>query len=274
MITYVDIYFATLFFITGTVIGSFFNVVIWRVPRGESVVSPPSHCPNCTHEITWYENIPILSYLFLRGKCSGCKTPISLQYPLIELLTGLLSIAAYALFFKQSILSINNWYDSITIAAQYLTIIMFIPITAIDIKHFIIPDSFTYSGLILAFLISFFPGGITPQFSVIGLITGGGILYLTGVLGKLALKKDSMGGGDVKMVAWFGALFGPYVALGTIFIGALIGSIGSGILILLKRTKADEQIPFGPYLCSGTILSLFYGKELWNLYCNIFGLSF
>jgi leader peptidase (prepilin peptidase)/N-methyltransferase len=263
-----------MFFLIGTIIGSFFNVVIWRVPRGESVVSPPSHCPNCGHEIKWYENFPILSYLFLRGKCSECKTHISAQYPIIEFITGLFSLAIFQFYLIDTFSSQYNWLDAIVYGAQYLTILLFIPIALIDIRHFIIPDEFTIGGLVIGLIISFSPGGITPVNSLLGVLAGGGTLYLTGLLGQVILKKEeTMGGGDIKMLAWFGAIFGPFVAFGAIFLGSLLGSVGAIIAILIGKMKKSEPIPFGPYLCGGALLSIFWGRELWILYSSLFGLN-
>ena len=269
-----DSYFAFVFFILGTTLGSFFNVLIYRIPIGKSVVSPPSACPHCGHKIQWYENIPILSYIFLGGKCSSCKQKISIRYPIVELLTGLYSLLLYVLFYHDQMFSASNLTLGLLPAAvQYITLMLFIPISIIDIEEMIIPNEFTIGGTVLALLVSFIPGGITPLQSFLGLIAGSGILIIFGKLGELALKKEAMGWGDIKMLAWFGALFGVKVALLTIFIGAFVGVLGSAIQILLKKLKTGEHLPFGPYLCIGAFIAIIWGDPILSWYLNLAGIN-
>lgn len=270
-----DIYFGVIFLVMGTVLGSFFNVVIYRMPRDKSVIHPPSSCPNCGHMIRWFENIPVLSYLFLGGKCSNCKQKISIRYPLVEMFTGLFSLMLYLFFYHEIIFTpgLSRW-DLIPHSIQYISLMLFIPISAIDIEHFIIPNEFTIGGFILGLLVSFVPGGITPLQSVIGVAAGAGILIVFGKIGQLMLKReDTMGWGDIKMLAWFGALFGPWVALGSIFIGAFVGLAGSIVMLILKKMKKGEHLPFGPYLCTGALLTVLWGKEILFGYCALFGID-
>ncbi len=250
--------------------GSFFNVLIYRLPAEESVVSPGSHCPKCGHVLKWYENIPMLSYLFLGRKCSSCKVAISSQYFWVELLTGLLSLALYFFYFK-ALLTFELGAVAITeLVLVYVTLILVIPISVIDFRHYIIPDSLSLGGLALGFAASFLPGGVTPQTMLLGILAGGGVLWLFGFIGELVLKKEAMGGGDIKMLAWFGALFGPAVAAGSIFVGAFAGLaiflIGSVIGLYSK----EKPIPFGPALYVGMIVSLLWGAELWQWYQGFF----
>ncbi len=263
-------YWAILFFVTGSMIGSFFNVLVYRLPNGKSVITPRSSCPHCGHVIQWYENIPVISYCFLRAKCSSCKTHISIQYPLVEFVTAMFSLFLYHFYFRAYISPEMSSLQIITLFVHYLTFILAIPITLIDIRHFIIPDSLSLGGLAIAVVIIFFPDGITPKLGVLGILAGGGTLFLAGTIGSKILKQDAMGGGDVKMLAWFGALFGPFVALGTIFLGSLVGSIISLMLLPINKKGIKAEIPFAPSLYIGLILSVLFGEQLWLWYGNTF----
>jgi leader peptidase (prepilin peptidase)/N-methyltransferase len=251
-------------FFYGLLFGSFFNVLIYRLPRGESIVFPASRCQTCNHTLSWFENIPLFSFLFLRGKCRKCKTKISIQYPLIELATGLYSLSLIFVLGDQIQWAMTgNWWNWIEVFLQYFTLLLFLPIAIIDIRHYIIPDELTIAGIILALAVSFLPDGITPLQSITGALVGGGSLLLAGFFGKIILKKEeAMGGGDVKLLFWLGALFGWQAALGTIFIGCAVGSVVSIALITLKKVESDKAIPFGPYLCAGALIFVVFGKQL------------
>jgi leader peptidase (prepilin peptidase)/N-methyltransferase len=249
--------FAVIAFIYGLLFGSFFNVLIYRLPKEQSIVFPASACPNCSHKLSWFENIPVLSFLFLGGKCKSCKTKISIQYPLIELATGIYSLVLYFLFFDKIQWAMSgNWWNWIEVFLQYFTLLLFIPLAIIDIKHYIIPDEITIPAIVFSLAVSFLPDGITPLQSIIGAVVGGGFLLLTGFIGKIILKKDAMGGGDIKFLAWIGALFGFQTALAAIFIGSVVG-----VLILFKK---KDYIPFGPFLCAGTLIFVIFSKEILN----------
>ncbi|MCL2845293.1 MAG: prepilin peptidase [Chitinivibrionia bacterium] len=255
---------AIIAFIYGLLFGSFFNVLIFRLPREESVIFPASRCLNCGHELAWYENLPLLSYIFLRGKCKECKIKISIQYPLIELATGIYSVFLALVLGEQIQWALaGNWWNWIEVFLQYFTLLLFLPIAIIDIKHYIIPDELTITGVILALAVSFLPDGITPLQSITGALVGGGSLLLAGFFGKIILKKDeAMGGGDIKLLFWFGALFGWQAALATIFFGSFVGAVISVALISLKKVESGKHIPFGPYLCAGMLISVVFGNEL------------
>jgi leader peptidase (prepilin peptidase)/N-methyltransferase len=255
-------------FAYGLLFGSFFNVLIYRLPREENVIFPASHCPTCKNKISWAENIPVFCFLFLRGKCGKCKAKIPLQYPLVELATGIYSLLLFFIFLDkiQLALSENRW-NLIEIFLQYFTLLLFIPLTIIDIKHYIIPDEITIPGFIIAFLFSFLPGGITPLGSLVGALVGGGFLLSAGLIGKLILKRDdTMGGGDIKFLLWIGALFGFQTALAAIFIGSAVGSVISVSLILFKKAENDKHVPFGPYLCAGALIFFIFGKEILSFF--------
>lgn len=256
--------FAGILLLYGLLFGSFFNVLIYRLPAEQSIVFPASRCPSCNHTLSWLENIPVFSYLALGGKCKNCKTKISLQYPLIELATGIYSLLLFFVLSDQILWAISgNWWNWIEVFLQYFTLLLFIPLAIIDMRHLIIPDEITIMGLVLALAASFLPGGITPLQSIIGALVGGGFLLLVGLIGKVILKRsDTMGGGDIKLLAWIGALFGFEATLATIFIGSLVGVLVSGILILFKIIDSKKPLPFGPYLCAGTLIFVIFRKEI------------
>ena len=254
--------------ITGLILGSFFNVLIYRLPKGESIVSPGSRCPSCSRPIPPIENIPILSYLFLRGKCAGCKVTISFRYPLIEFITASLSLLLWYTLVVPFVSENQNWWSYVTLILQIATLLILIPISVIDYYHYIIPDSISLSGLILGIAVSFIPGQITPVESFIGMIAGGGTLIGIGLMGRLLFKKEAMGGGDIKLMAFIGAVFGWKIALLTIFLGSLSGSIIGLTLIIIKILPKDRYIPFGPFLGVGTWLACLLGDTIVTAYFN------
>ena len=256
-------------FIYGLIFGSFFNVLIYRLPREESVVTPSSRCISCGHKLSWFENIPVLSFLFLRGKCRKCGVKISLQYPIIELLTGIYSLLLVFILGDQiSGAMSGNWWNWIEVFLQYFTLLLFIPLAIIDIRHYIIPDELTVTGTVLALAVSFLPQGITPVESLVGALSGGGFLLLAGFFGKIIFKKDeAMGGGDIKFLFWIGALFGWQAALATIFLGSAVGAVIGIALVLSKKIHSEDKvIPFCPYLCVGMLIFAIFGKELTALF--------
>jgi leader peptidase (prepilin peptidase)/N-methyltransferase len=258
---------ALIFFIFGLLLGSFFNVLIYRLPKNESIIWPGSHCPNCNHIIKFYENIPVLSYIFLRGKCSGCKSKIPLQYPIVEFTTACLNLVLWYFIAAPYLLEYHNIWDNIFIILQILSVLILIPVSVIDFKHYIIPDSISLGGLVIAIIFSFFPGTITPLEMLFGILAGGGTLFLMGLFGQYVLRKEeSMGGGDIKLLAFLGAVWGWEIAFMTILLGACFGSIMGLILIGIKIIDKNKHIPFGPYLSIGFFISIFWGKAIINWY--------
>ena len=252
----------------GLCIGSFFNVLIWRIPRGESIVWPPSHCGKCGARIRAFDNIPVLSYLFLWGKCRSCKARISFVYPLVEILTAVALIVFWVLL---GVTPATPWYNNIIPLFQVASLILLIPISVIDIRHYIIPDRFTLPFLAIALGISFMPGGLSPVESLVGALAGGGSLFVMGVIGSFVMKKgDAMGLGDVKLMAYLGALWGYQAALTGIAFGALFGAIAGGVMILTKKLDDDHRLPFGPYLAAGTVAAVFAGERIWEWYLGLF----
>ncbi len=247
-------------FVTGICIGSFLNVVIHRLPRNRSVVRPRSFCPSCRKPIPFYLNIPVLSYLLLLGRCRYCGTRISPRYLIIELLSGF-TVAGYIVYFGPNLQGI---------AAIVLTLVL-IPIFFIDFEHRIIPDVISIPGIVIGFGLSFLtaePGWVA---SLLGILLGGGGLLSLGLLGDRLFKKESLGGGDVKLAAMLGAFLGWQKVLFVFIASALLGLIGAAIMIVLsKRTRETHQIPFGPFLATAAVIALFFGDRLISLYIKHF----
>jgi leader peptidase (prepilin peptidase)/N-methyltransferase len=247
--------FALLF---GLVLGSFINVCIYRIPLSKSIVNPPSACPQCGARIKPYDNIPLVSYLLLSGKCRHCRHPIPLQYPVVEALAGLLSLA---LFIRYGL------------SYQYFLFLGFIlalvTISFIDLRHKIIPDVISLPGIAVGFLGSLFLGHVSWLDSLIGILGGGGILFLVAVVYERLTGKEGMGGGDVKLLAMIGAWVGwqalPFILLISSFTGAVIG--GGSLLLASKGLRT--RIPFGPFLALGALTYFFYGPQLIRWYFHL-----
>lgn len=246
----------------GLVIGSFLNVCIYRIPRGESVVFPRSHCPKCGHKIPWHENVPVLSFILLGGKCSRCKQGISSVYPVVEIITALIAVLLYKFF-----------------GFSFETLIFFILFSALVIATFVdferqeIPDVITLPGILIGLVLSCiypdFLGETRPLAllnSFLGVLAGGGSLYLVGFLGELVFRKEAMGGGDVKLLAMVGAFLGWKLALLAFFIAPLFGSF---VGIALKMKEGKEMIPYGPYLSLASFIALLWGNDIMNFLFNV-----
>ena len=221
-------YWLIVFFGLGACVGSFYNVIVYRMPRGISLINPPSHCPLCKKRIPIRYNLPIVGWLWLRGKSACCKQPISIIYPIGEGLCGLLgALALYAAAgfgtdFSRPVLSPEVWADA---AALFWLLLGAYPVCAVDCKYKLIPDSISVGGIVAGLLISLVPGGITPLQSLIGAVVAGGGLYLLGWIATKVLKKDAMGFGDVKLLAGYGALMGVTGAVETLLVAALLGIV-------------------------------------------------
>lgn len=245
-------------FCLGASIGSFLNVCIFRLVKKESIVSPGSHCPHCKHPIRWYDNIPALSYLFLRGRCRDCAKPISFRYVVVELLTA----SMFLILFYRYDMTMFFWVYAALSAS--LIVVSFIDI---DIRE--IPDEISISGVVIALILSvIFPqlhGASTRTlalgYSVLGILVGGGSIFITGIIGDAIFKKETMGGGDVKLMAMIGGLIGWKLALLTFFIAPFFGAI---VGIILKVRKGESFIPYGPFLSLACFLSIFFGEKIIN----------
>jgi leader peptidase (prepilin peptidase) / N-methyltransferase len=278
--------------LAGLILGSFFNVLIWRLPRDESIVWPASHCPRCGRTIRPWENIPVLSYLLLRGKCAGCKGHISLTYPLIEIVT---TLTAVLLWFTLLSPSWNRfWPHDVHLVLQCFVLLLMIPIAVIDIQHFIIPNQITFPFLGIGLAASFLPFDPTPatQFlttlinplippadhpllisvaasflaSILGVLAGGGVLFMIGWIGGIIFKKEAMGWGDIKMMAMVGAIWGPGIAFYTFVFGAFLGAIVGVTQLVMRKLGKEHYIPFGPYLGAGLFLAVLAGDRIASSY--------
>jgi len=247
----------------GLSIGSFLNVVIFRIPREKSVVKGRSACPACERRLNWYHNIPVLSYLFLRGKCGFCGARISWRYPLIELLNG----GLYLFFFWQ--LGLGAELAVFCFLSSALVAIFFI-----DLDFQIIPDVITLPGMVLGLAISLVPGQIGIVQAAIGLLVGGGSLYVVALLGDWLFKKESMGGGDIKMAAMLGAFLGWQKILFVFISSAVIGLVVSvAVMAFSSKLRKSRMVPFGPFLALAAMLAILYGDTLINYYLvNLAGL--
>jgi leader peptidase (prepilin peptidase)/N-methyltransferase len=252
----------------GLILGSFFNVVIYRLPRHESIVSPGSHCPKCNRPIRPWENIPVASYLALRGKCSSCKTRIPVSYPLMELSTGVASLVLFIFFIKPALAASHSSGTIAGFIVQTAVLLVAIPISIIDFRHFVIPEILTLPLLAIAVACAFWPGAITPLQCGLGILVGGGFLYLVGFIFSIFLKKESMGFGDVELMALVGAAFGWKTALLTMLLGFTFGALVGLALMATKRLSKNHQIPFGPFLAAGLWISVLWGDSIISLYCH------
>jgi leader peptidase (prepilin peptidase) / N-methyltransferase len=259
--------------LVGAAVGSFLNVCISRWPLNLSVVRPRSRCPRCERAILWYENIPIASWLLLRGKCRGCHLPISIQYPAVELGVALVWVAAFAAY-------PSDWFLALRIAV-FTTVMIGIAVT--DLKHYLIPDGFTVFGLIWLFATSLAaamtgdPGMfVSPYDSLIGACVGAGVISIIGWLGEAALNKEAMGFGDVTLMAVIGAAVGAQRALLTVFVGAAVGSvvfIPIAVVYRIRRQGVDlPQVPFGVFLAPAALLTLLKGDVAIAWYLSRLGL--
>ena len=252
--------------IFGAIVGSFLNVCISRLPKGESVVRPGSHCPKCNTPIRVYDNIPILSYILLRAKCRYCHDPISVQYPLVE---GITALSSLLLFIK--------FGPSLSYLFYFVFVAALIVITVIDLYHQIIPDVISLPGIVVGLLGSALGlvgplviSQVTFWASLIGVISGGGSLYLVATVYHWLFKREGMGGGDVKLLAMIGAFLGWKAVILTILLSSFIGSLIGITVILIRGKDFKYAIPFGPFLSLGAVFSLFWGEDLirWYLYLN------
>jgi leader peptidase (prepilin peptidase)/N-methyltransferase len=240
----------------GLMVGSFANVCISRLPKKESVVYPASHCPNCNKPIHAIDNIPLISYILLQGKCRNCKQKISMIYPAIELVTGLLTAAVFYRF--------GFSWECLIFAIVVPTLVI---ITMIDIEHQIIPDVITLPGIIFGLAAGSYMNGWLD--SVVGLVLGGGMFWLLAE-GYLRMRgKVGMGGGDIKYIAAAGALMGWVQVLFIIFVGALAGGIFGGIGMGVKKLNFLSRVPFGPFLAPATLISIFFGDPIVDWYLNL-----
>ncbi len=249
--------------VVGSVVGSFLNVCIYRLPRDLSIILPPSRCPACSAPVRPYDNIPLISFILLRGRCRHCRARISLRYPLVEGLNALLFV-------------IVVWRFGLGGHTPFLFAFCsaMIVITFVDLDFQIIPDAITLPGIIVGLIAGslvlpdpFHRFAILGfQGSIIGAVSGGAVFFLIAEVSYRILRQEAMGGGDIKMMAMVGSFMGWKSVLLTTFSGSLLGSVAGISLMVLKGKGRRTKIPFGPFLAAGALISLFYGQELASLY--------
>ena len=233
-------------FISGLVVGSFLNVCIYRIPRNESLLYPPSHCPFCGAHIRWSDNIPIISYIILKGRCRNCGAHIPIRYPLVEFLSATILILLYERF------SLSLLFLKYAVFSYAL-----LTITFIDIKHLIVPDRIVLPLILLGILFSL-PHYILK--SIVG-IAGGFVLFvLIAIIGKILFKKEALGGGDIKLIAACGAFLGITGVIITTFLSAFFGSIFGIYFIIFKKGKISSQLPYAPFISVAAFLYILYGE--------------
>lgn len=243
----------TLIFIFGLMIGSFLNVVIYRLPQQESIVFPSSHCPDCGTELQMIDLIPVISFLLNKGHCRYCESRISYQYPLVELLTALIFILLY-----------HQYYLTIQFVIYALLAAALIAVSIIDLQHLIIPNQITYPGIIIAFLLSLINPEIAYINSLLGIVVPALFLFLIAVL-----SRGGLGMGDVKLIAVIGGFIGVQEAFCVIFLGSIIGAI-VGIYLILFSTKGwKSKLPFGVFLSLSGLLMILWGQEIINFYWQL-----
>jgi len=276
-----------LFFIVGLIVGSFLNVCIYRIPKKKSLVSPRSFCPNCNTPVRWHDNIPVLSYIFLLGRCRTCKAKISIRYPLVEILTGYIFLHLYYVF-------IQYRQESPCIFICYLALCSALIIsTFVDLELLVIPNEVTFVGIPLALVLSVICPGLhdaqntlrnfsltgvcrldTLIASMIGMLVGGGLICLCSILGKWILKKDAMGFGDVKLMGMIGGVTGWKLAVSVFFVAPFFGLLMAIPVLLFKKS---HLIPYGPFLSLATLVCILmqdYFIGLVNVYVQLFVVLF
>ena len=235
----------------GLALGSFLNVCIVRLPAGRSILRPRSSCPACGHQLAWFENIPVLSYIALGGRCRSCKVHIPLRYPAVEMAAALIWVGSYLYF--------DSIWRALT-GALFGTILLGIAVT--DARDYIIPDELSLGGLVIGLGLSFLPGGTEPLWSLVGAVAAFAVMYGVAVGGEWVFKKPALGGGDIKMMAMVGAFLGPGYAMLAIFVGSVVGAVIFGPIGL----KTGKLVPFGLFLAVGAAVVFIWGDAMVSWY--------
>jgi len=242
------------FFVLGSIFGSFLNVCIYRIPRKESVVFEPSHCPHCAMPVRPYDNIPVISYIMLLGKCRSCKCVIPFCYPAVELLTGVIIYLLYTRF--------SLGLDFFVFSFLSMTLIV---LSVIDIRHHILFDKIIVPTVVVGFVFSFFRESFSPTQAFYGFLLGGGVFYIIAVM-----SPNGMGGGDIKLMALCGAFTGWVNVILIMLIASLSGATVGGAALIATGSGRKTRIPFGPFISFGSIVSILYGKDIVRWYMQTF----
>jgi leader peptidase (prepilin peptidase) / N-methyltransferase len=242
----------------GLIVGSFLNVCIYRLPRRESVNWPGSHCTSCNRSLSWYENIPLVSWMALGGRCRTCRTPISAAYPIVEAITGLVFLAAFLLYGLTPIFLVR-------VAFACAMIVLFV----IDLRHRILPNVITVPGIVVGFAASLWlpPGWLS---SLLGLVIGGGVLFLIGEIYYRTRGVEGMGMGDVKMLAMIGAFLGWPLMILTLILASFAGSLFGGVMIASGRGGMKAALPFGTFLAVGALIAAVAGDPIVTWYLGFY----
>jgi len=243
----------------GGIVGSFLNVCASRLPNGRSLWMPGSACPACAHPIRWYDNVPVLSFMVLRGRCRDCRAPIAWRYPGVEFGTALLFALAYVHLGL-------DW----ELAPAFVFLSALMVITVIDLEHQLIPDRITLPVIAAGFLASVILGRPSWPQSLLGIVVGGGIIYAIILGSRLVMGVEGMGGGDITLAAMLGAFLGWKLLLLGLFLAVLLGAGVAVALLATGRRGGKDPIPFGPFLALGGAVSLFWGKEILQWYLRGF----
>ena len=240
----------------GLMVGSFANVCVHRIPKGESIVFPGSRCPACGQAITWYDNLPLFSWLWLRGRCRHCHAGIAMRYPLLEFLMG----ASWGLL---------AWHfgPALQLVMALLLVSLLWVLTFIDLETGLLPDTITLPGIAVGLLFSFWTG--EPVDSLVGAVAGYGLFWLVSRVFLLLTGREGMGYGDFKLLAMLGAFFGWQALPFIIFVSAFCGAVIGGIYLLVSRRHVRAEIPFGPYLALAGMLWLLTGPDIWQWYLSL-----
>ena len=241
--------------VVGAAIGSFLNVLIIRIPQGISIVYPSSHCQTCGHAIRFYDNIPVISYIILRGRCRDCHEKISLRYPLVEILTAIMSLL---LFWKFGL--------SLKYMFSFVFSCTLIVITFVDFDHQIIPDIITLPGIPMFALIAVLFMNVPWMDAVLGIIIGGGCLYAVAVGYELITKREGMGGGDIKLLAMLGGFLGWKSIFFIVFVSSLLGALVGVSMMIAKGQNMKYAVPFGPFLSIAAVAYIFFGQYVMMLF--------
>ncbi len=235
-------------FVFGAAIGSFLNVCIFRLPEHYSIVRPLSQCPHCHHPIRFYDNIPLISYLILQGRCRDCGEKISLRYPLVEFITAMLALILFAKF-----------HLTLNFLIFFVFVAVLIVITFIDLDHQIIPDVLTLPGIPLFFLLAVFVVKVPWMEAAVGLLIGGGVLLAVAFVYELITKREGMGGGDIKLLAMIGGFLGWKSLIFILLFSSLLGAIIGIAVMVIKKQDMKYAVPFGPFLSAAAVAYLFWG---------------
>jgi len=251
MILFMELFVAVL----GAALGSFLNVLIYRLPEEKSIIFPASNCPHCGKPIRFYDNIPIISFILLKGRCRACRGKISFRYPLVELITAVLSLL---LFWKFG-LTFKYLFSFIFVCAL-------IVITFIDLDYQIIPDVITLPGIPIFFLAALIVMGLRFQDAFLGFLLGGGCLYVIAFVYELVTKREGMGGGDIKLLAMMGAFLGWQSLLFILLVSSLLGAVVGIAVMMIKGQDMKYAVPFGPFLSLAAVAYIFFGDTAMRLF--------